>query len=121
MRSLRALGLSPLLLVLPACTPPAGTATDPSGAAATQSAAAPSAADPSASPPVASAAPSASAAPVPHFGGMANPAAVNCIKNGGHLALHHEPAGDTSDCVFPDGSVCEQWAFFRHECQPKTK
>jgi hypothetical protein len=26
----------------------------------------------------------------------------------------------TRDCVFPDGSECEEWAFFRGECAPGT-
>lgn len=40
--------------------------------------------------------------------GLANPAAVHCQK------LGYETSGD--DCVFHDGSSCEQWAFFRGEC-----
>jgi putative hemolysin len=40
--------------------------------------------------------------------GLANPAAVNCTKLGYTLS------GD--QCVFPDGTSCEQWAFFRGEC-----
>ena len=40
--------------------------------------------------------------------GLANPASVNCTKLGYTLN------GD--QCVFPDGSSCEQWALFRGEC-----
>jgi len=42
--------------------------------------------------------------------GIANPAAVHCEARGHHLE------GD--QCVFADGTSCEQWAFFRGECSP---
>jgi len=41
--------------------------------------------------------------------GLANPASVHCTKLGYTLS------GD--QCVFPDGTSCEQWAFFRGECK----
>lgn len=41
---------------------------------------------------------------------LANPAAVHCVDLGYTL--------DEGDCVFPNGSRCEQWAFFRGECAP---
>ncbi len=40
--------------------------------------------------------------------GMANPASVYCAE------LGYQLAGE--QCAFPDGTSCEQWAFFRGEC-----
>jgi len=49
---------------------------------------------------------------------LANPASVNCEKKGGKLEMRTEPAGQFGVCVFPDGSRCEEWRFFRDECKP---
>jgi putative hemolysin len=43
--------------------------------------------------------------------GVANPAAVHCESLGYRL--------EDDQCVFPDGSSCEQWAFWREECGPQ--
>ncbi|MDD5306065.1 MAG: DUF333 domain-containing protein [Deltaproteobacteria bacterium] len=51
---------------------------------------------------------------------IANPASVNCVKNGGRLEIRTEAAGQYGVCVFADGSRCEEWAFFRGECRPGT-
>lgn len=50
--------------------------------------------------------------------GMANPASVACIQQGGKLDLRQDAAGNISGiCVFPDGRQCEEWALFRdHQC-----
>ncbi len=40
--------------------------------------------------------------------GLANPASVYCAE------LGYVAEGET--CAFPDGTSCEQWAFFRGEC-----
>lgn len=46
--------------------------------------------------------------------GMANPASVACIKQGGKLDLRPDAAGNVSGiCVFQDGRQCEEWALFR--------
>jgi putative hemolysin len=51
--------------------------------------------------------------------GLPNPASVFCEENGGKLELRSDQAGAvTGICIFPDGSECEEWAFFRKECQP---
>ncbi|MBN1888500.1 MAG: DUF333 domain-containing protein [Thermoflexales bacterium] len=48
-----------------------------------------------------------------------NPASVHCEQNGGRLELVPDAAGGTAGiCIFPDGSQCEEWAFFRGECEP---
>lgn len=50
---------------------------------------------------------------------MPNPASAYCEENGGRLEIHaDESGGQIGYCVFEDGSECEEWAFFRGECQP---
>ncbi|MCB2224537.1 MAG: DUF333 domain-containing protein [Actinobacteria bacterium] len=57
-------------------------------------------------------------APVPGAG-LANPASVFCIEQGGALDLRtDEDGGQVGVCVFDDGSECEEWAYFRGECTP---
>ena len=48
--------------------------------------------------------------------GIANPASVNCIEKGGVLEIIDGVGGQYGLCKFEDGSVCEEWAFFRGEC-----
>lgn len=50
--------------------------------------------------------------------GLANPASVNCEEQGGLLQIRSNQDGEYGVCIFPDGSQCEEWAFFRGECQP---
>jgi len=49
---------------------------------------------------------------------MANPASKHCADQGGRLEIRDETDGQVGYCVFPDGSECEEWAFFRGECVP---
>jgi len=53
---------------------------------------------------------------VPEVVQIANPASVNCIDNGGELEILDGDNGQYGLCTFDDGSVCEEWAFFREEC-----
>ena len=48
--------------------------------------------------------------------GLANPASVNCLKQGGSLQLRQEARGTYGVCVFKGGRECEEWALFRGEC-----
>jgi len=48
--------------------------------------------------------------------GMANPASVYCEEQGGVLDIRDTDVGQYGACVFPDGSECEEWAFFKGEC-----
>lgn len=49
--------------------------------------------------------------------GMPNPASVYCTQNGNTLEIRTAADGSQSGiCVFPDGSVCDEWAYFRGEC-----
>ena len=62
--------------------------------------------------------PPATATSVPAVG-MANPASVFCKEKGGQLKIEKDATGgEFGACVFPDGSQCEEWAFFRGECKP---
>ncbi len=50
-----------------------------------------------------------------------NPAAVNCQKNGYKLEIRTAADGSQSGvCIFPDGSECDEWAYFRGECGPDS-
>jgi len=51
---------------------------------------------------------------------MPNPASVYCTQNGNELV----PAADGIQnglCIFPDGSACDEWAYFRGECCPAAQ
>jgi len=50
---------------------------------------------------------------------MPNPASVYCEQNGGRVELRPDASGAVAGvCVFPDGSECDEWAYYRGECQP---
>lgn len=49
-------------------------------------------------------------APAP---GMANPASVYCTKQGGTLEMREEAGGTVGYCRLLDGTVIEEWAYFR--------
>ncbi len=50
-------------------------------------------------------------------GQIANPASVNCVNNGGNLSIVKDAnGGEVGMCTLPDGTVCEDWAYFRGEC-----
>lgn len=49
--------------------------------------------------------------------GLPNPASVYCEEQGGRLEIRSDESGGQGGfCVFPDGSECEEWAFYRGEC-----
>ena len=51
--------------------------------------------------------------------GLPNPASVFCIESGGELEIRTEATGgQVGICVLPDGTECEEWAFYRGECGP---
>ncbi len=48
---------------------------------------------------------------------MPNPALVYCEQNGNNLEIRTAADGSQSGiCVFPDGSTCDEWAYFWGEC-----
>jgi putative hemolysin len=51
--------------------------------------------------------------------GLANPASVYCEENSGTVEIREdESGGQVGYCIFPDGSECEEWAYYNGECQP---
>ncbi len=48
--------------------------------------------------------------------GLANPASVYCLEQGGTLEIRNTDEGQVGYCTLPDGTVCEEWAFYRGEC-----
>ncbi len=48
---------------------------------------------------------------------MPNPASVFCEQNGNKLEIQTASDGSQSGvCIFPDGSTCDEWAYYRGEC-----
>ena len=53
---------------------------------------------------------------------MPNPASVYCEQKGNELEIHTAADGSQSGiCVFPDGSTCDEWAYYRGECGPAAQ
>ena len=51
------------------------------------------------------------------LGNMPNPASVYCEQNGNKLEIRTAADGSQYGiCVFPDGSTCDEWAYYRGEC-----
>lgn len=51
--------------------------------------------------------------------GSPNPASVYCEQNGNKLEIVTAADGSQSGiCIFPDGSACDEWAYYRGECGP---
>lgn len=48
-----------------------------------------------------------------------NPASVYCTEQGNKLEIVTAADGSQSGmCIFPDGSTCDEWAYYRGECGP---
>ena len=53
---------------------------------------------------------------------MPNPASVYCEQTGNKLEIRTAADGSQNGiCVFPDGSTCDEWAYYRGECGPVTQ
>ena len=51
--------------------------------------------------------------------GLPNPASVYCEEQGYRLEIPTDAEGNQFGvCAFPDGSECDEWAFFCGECGP---
>ena len=50
--------------------------------------------------------------------GLPNPASVYCEEQGYRLEMREGEGGTYGVCLFPGGSECDEWAYFRGECQP---
>ena len=52
---------------------------------------------------------------------MPNPASLYCEQNGNKLEIRTAADGSQSGvCIFPDGTTCDEWAYFRGECGMET-
>lgn len=50
---------------------------------------------------------------------MPNPASAYCVEQGYTSEIRTAADGSqTGYCIFPDGSECDEWAYFRGECGP---
>jgi putative hemolysin len=48
---------------------------------------------------------------------MPNPASVYCTQQGNQLEIRTAADGSQYGiCIFPDGSTCDEWAYYRGEC-----
>ena len=51
---------------------------------------------------------------------LPNPASAFCEQHGYTLEIRTPADGSqTGVCIFPDGSECDEWAFFRGDCTPE--
>jgi putative hemolysin len=58
----------------------------------------------------------------PELAQIANPATANCELKGYLSKIRTTSDGSQYGvCVFPDGSACEEWAFYRGECAPQPE
>jgi putative hemolysin len=54
--------------------------------------------------------------------GLANPAAVFCQEQGYDWQVRtDQDGGQYGVCIFPDGSECDEWAFFNGQCSPGSE
>ncbi|AVG14724.1 MULTISPECIES: putative hemolysin [Chromobacteriaceae] len=54
--------------------------------------------------------------PQPQAVGMANPASVHCVKQGGKLLPQKDASGNEyALCQLPDGRAVEEWTLFRSQ------
>jgi Tol biopolymer transport system component/putative hemolysin len=60
--------------------------------------------------------PTPTASPTGAAAGMPNPASKFCEDKGYQVAIRDEAGGQVGYCIFPDGTECEEWAFYRGEC-----
>jgi len=68
--------------------------------------------------PQAQPAPAALATELPQAN-LPNPASVSCEEQGNKLDIRTAADGSQSGvCIFPDGSECDEWAYYRGECGP---
>jgi hypothetical protein len=52
--------------------------------------------------------------------GLANPASVFCVDQGGTVEIVDEEGGEVGYCNLPDGSRIEEWEYFRSQTSPAT-
>jgi hypothetical protein len=53
---------------------------------------------------------------------MPNPASVYCTQQGNRLEIRTAADGSQEGiCHFPDGSTCDEWAYYREDCGPAPR
>jgi putative hemolysin len=52
--------------------------------------------------------------------GLANPASVFCVSQGGEVEIVSEAAGQVGYCNLPDGTRVEEWEYFRAHAPTTT-
>ena len=53
--------------------------------------------------------------------GLPNPASEYCLEQGYKHEIRTAADGSQSGvCIFPDGSECDEWAYYRSECGPDS-
>jgi putative hemolysin len=53
--------------------------------------------------------------------GLPNRASVYCTEKGGTVEMRQgATGGQYGVCALPDKSECDEWAYYRDECQPGT-
>jgi putative hemolysin len=52
--------------------------------------------------------------------GLPNAASDFCLEQGYQLDVRDDGGGQVGTCLFPGGTQCEAWAFYRGECAPGT-
>ena len=63
--------------------------------------------------------PTSEATEGPGSAGLPNPASAYCEEQGGKLEIRTASDGSQYGvCIFPDGSACDEWDFYRGECGP---
>jgi hypothetical protein len=98
------------VLLLASCVPLSGSLPAPTQPA-------PSTALPSAEAAPAATPVQAEATAPPTNAGLANPASVNCIDQGGSLSIEKRgDGGEFGVCTFEDNRQCEEWALLRGHC-----
>ena len=66
-------------------------------------------------------APAPTATDIPQVN-IPNPASVYCEQNGNKLEIQTASDGSQNGiCIFPDGSECDEWAYFRGQCGPAAQ
>ena len=52
--------------------------------------------------------------------GLANPASVFCVDQGGTVEIVDEADGQVGYCILPDGTRIEEWEYFRSQSPTAT-
>lgn len=53
---------------------------------------------------------------------IANPASAYCVEQGYRSEIRTaNDGGQSGVCIFPDGSECDEWTYFRGECGPANQ